>query len=254
MIITTENLLAAVDSKKAIPFFLFTLVTTATAATVTSGYVGLKHYSDEVLMPSSLPSGVLGYSLASAEVSANINQATTIAALRYDLATLTGASTYAQGVTMPSKLINGASVQTAAMLCMLMVSVTFTGSTTPTITITYTNQDGVTGRTATLILPSNPTINSSFLIGPHLQSGDTGILSVQNITRSVGTVGEIKVVGLLPMYVQPSSIAAPSAAEPLNKFGPRFLAEANDVICFFANQTGNNTSVICSGFLVPEVN
>ena len=254
MLLTNDNMLAAVEAKGAIPFFLHTLVTTATAATVASGYVGFKHYTDEFIMPSSLPAGVPGYFLGQCEVSSNINQATPMACLQYNLATLTGASTFASGVTMPIKAILGQSIQTNAMLCVVRITTTFTGSVSPVIVITYTNQDGTSGRTATLTLPSNPTINSCYLIAPHLQSGDTAIRSVQAITRSTGTVGALVISGLLPMHIQPSTINAPGAVEPLGRFAPRFLAEANETIAFYSNQNANATSVMVNGFLIPEVN
>lgn len=253
MLLTNDNMLNTIETKGAIPIHLNTLVASVTAGTVQSGYTGFKHYTDEFIMPSSLPASVLGYFFGSLDVSANINQATTHACLQYDLATLTGAASFAAGVTMPVKRILGQSIQTAAMLAVLRITTAFTGGTTPTIVITYTNQDGVTGRTATLILPANPTANAAFLIAPHLQSGDTGILSVQNITRSLGTVGVCVVSGLLPMHIQPSAISAPNPVEPLTQMLPRFLAEANEVIAFYANQAANATQVQISGLLIPEV-
>ena len=71
------------------------------------------------------------------------------------------------------------------------------GSTTTTVTISYTNQDGVSGRTS---LPQ--TIGGSFrngaqnLIPIPLQDGDTGVRSVQSMTlaATTGTAGNIGIV------------------------------------------------------------
>lgn len=56
------------------------------------------------------------------------------------------------------------------------------GAGTPTATITYTNQDGVTGRTATLASVATPPIGTFELFS--LQAGDTGIRSIQSFQWS----------------------------------------------------------------------
>ena len=59
-----------------------------------------------------------------------------------------------------------------------------TGSGTPTITVSYTNQAGTSGRTGTNIdaTSASSTAGSFFRIG--LQAGDTGVRSVQSVTLS----------------------------------------------------------------------
>jgi hypothetical protein len=60
-----------------------------------------------------------------------------------------------------------------------------TGAGTPTITVSYTNQDGTAGRTAANIIATvaSSAIGATYFIG--LQAGDTGVRSVQSLTLSV---------------------------------------------------------------------
>ncbi len=66
----------------------------------------------------------------------------------------------------------------------------------PTVTASYTNSAGVTGRTATLIggFPASPAANRMFQMS--LQAGDTGVRSVESVTSttSTGTAGAFGVV------------------------------------------------------------
>jgi hypothetical protein len=59
------------------------------------------------------------------------------------------------------------------------------GSTATVATISYTNQAGTTGRTGTASIPASPAFANVFPIA--LQSGDTGVQSVQSVTLSVST-------------------------------------------------------------------
>jgi len=70
-------------------------------------------------------------------------------------------------------------------------------NTNRTITITYTNQDGVTGRTATISLfgsgSSQDKANHTYIIP--LQNNDTGVSDITNIsTNSIGT-GNLEIYG-----------------------------------------------------------
>ena len=70
-----------------------------------------------------------------------------------------------------------------------------TGAGTPTITISYTNQDGTAGRTATNIIATvaSSAIGATYFIG--LQAGDVGVRSVQSLTLSATwTSGTINLV------------------------------------------------------------
>lgn len=72
----------------------------------------------------------------------------------------------------------------------------FTGN--PTFTITYTNQAGTTGRTATLAAGLAPTVGRMLQIP--LQAGDTGIQKIDNVACSVATVGQFNILVLRPIW------------------------------------------------------
>lgn len=83
-----------------------------------------------------------------------------------------------------------------------------TGAGTPTITISYTNQGGTAGRTATNIIATvaSSAIGAVYFIG--LQAGDTGVRSVQSLTLSATwTSGTINLVA----YRYLTEVTAPAA-------------------------------------------
>lgn len=61
---------------------------------------------------------------------------------------------------------------------------TTTGAGTPTITVSYTNQDGTAGRTGTNIPATIASLVAGGFIPIGLQAGDTGVRSVQSLTLS----------------------------------------------------------------------
>lgn len=67
------------------------------------------------------------------------------------------------------------------------------GATARNYTVSYTNSDGVAGRTSVVVIPANARVRSTYAIG--LQAGDRGIQSVQSVTLSgsSGTVGNFGV-------------------------------------------------------------
>jgi hypothetical protein len=123
-----------------------------------------------------------------------------IVAAEFDLGTLTvSGNTFSGAGTMPTRRYNDkTAVQTASTYSMLVVNTALT-ATTPVVTITYTDQSGNTGNTATLTLPTSPVINTAFLISPHLANADTGIRAITNMSISTGSAGILKVYGLLPI-------------------------------------------------------
>lgn len=66
----------------------------------------------------------------------------------------------------------------------------FTGNLN--LTVTYTNQDGTTGRTTGAFSPGiAPTIGRMFLLP--LQSGDTGVQKIESVTSTTATVGTFNI-------------------------------------------------------------
>jgi len=126
----------------------------------------------------------------------------------------------------------------------LVVTTTLTGATTPVLTITYKNQAGTGSKTATLTLPSNPVVNSAFIINPHLASGDSGVQDITNLSISTGTGGVIKIYGALILgktYDQSNGGGAGNGIDPLVSNEEMWLCETNDVIGFYT--LGTQTSV-----------
>jgi hypothetical protein len=76
---------------------------------------------------------------------------------------------------------------------------TIVGATNDTITITYTNQAGTTGRTASVILKSNVVGER---IDVPLQAGDFGVIDVTNVTQSFAEAGAINVEGFYELFHQ----------------------------------------------------
>lgn len=114
--------------------------------------------------------------------------------------TLTTAQTI-NSVTWPARDNNGSTNGEGVYLALEWSTAPGTG--TPTITVSYTNSAGTSGRTGTGILtPATGTVIGQWWpIG--LQAGDTGVRSVQSITFSVswGTSGVCHLVAYRPVCV-----------------------------------------------------
>lgn len=94
-------------------------------------------------------------------------------------ATLTTALTI-DSAAFPARDRNG-SVSGEGYIPWVFVSGTM-GAGTPTLTLSYTNTDGTTGRTATCVAIA--TAVSGTMIPFALQTGDTGVQSIQTLTQS----------------------------------------------------------------------
>jgi hypothetical protein len=71
---------------------------------------------------------------------------------------------------------------------------------TPTITITYTNQDGVTGQsTGAVVMPAAFPVNRMYQMP--LQAGDTGVQKVESVVCTVATGGAFNVMVLRPLWM-----------------------------------------------------
>lgn len=73
----------------------------------------------------------------------------------------------------------------------------FTGN--QTITVTYTNQDGTTGRSTGAIATGVAPIAGRMLRLP-LQAGDTGVQAIETVVSSVSTVGTFNVYVMRPIW------------------------------------------------------
>ncbi len=83
------------------------------------------------------------------------------------------------------------------------------GASSRTVTISYTNQDGVSGRSGSCVVTTPPT---GRMIPFNLQAGDTGVRSVETVTMSAstGTAGDFGIT-LLKRLVDIGNPMAPNS-------------------------------------------
>lgn len=99
----------------------------------------------------------------------------------------------------------------------------FTGN--PTFTITYTNQSGVTGRTAKLAPGIAPTLGRMLQIP--LQAGDMGIQAITNVTCTGATAGTFNVLVMRPLWSGRCRTANDGDVHDLTKTGmPQVFADS----------------------------
>lgn len=126
--------------------------------------------------------------------------------------------------------------------------IAFTGN--PTFTITYTNQSGVTGRTATLVMSSAPTLGRMLQIP--LQAGDTGIQAITKVVATVATAGKFNVLVMRPLWSGRCRVANDGDVHDLTKTGmPVVFADSALVLAVAADSTSSGIPeielVIASG-------
>lgn len=132
-------------------------------------------------------------------------------------------TTSAQNITsptFPARDNNGATAGDGVQL-MLVISAN-AGAAAPTITVSYTNEAGTSGRTGTNVnaTANSPLAGSAFLIG--LQAGDKGVRSVESLTLSASWVsGTMNLVAFrvlatleIPAAVTPNAIDGLTAGLP----------------------------------------
>lgn len=132
---------------------------------------------------------------------------------------------------------------TTGLGVMLAVEVSAaTGAGTPTITVSYTNQAGTAGRTATNIIGTVATsaIGATYLLG--LQAGDTGVRSVQSLTLSATwTSGTINLVAYRQLASLPLQALIPNAIDSLTGAGTRLYNGVVPYLVFVPNTTTATT-------------
>ena len=105
----------------------------------------------------------------------------------------------------------------------------FTGI--PTLTVTYTNQSGVAGRTSGAVsLGVAPIVGK--LVALTLQAGDTGVQKVESVTCTVATVGTFNILLVRDLYMGRIPLLNGSVSEGLDRVGlPEiFLTSALNVV------------------------
>lgn len=129
---------------------------------------------------------------------------------------INGTTTGPQAVTQPAltRYSDGSGVQAWVEVY------TSIGATAATLTVTYTNQDGVGSRTGTIAIATGGVSNAQMAFGPMaLQAGDRGVRSIQsiNLSATTGAAGNYGVTLARPLA---SALIVNGAAQirPLETF------------------------------------
>lgn len=221
-----------------------------TAATSTSGGVTTGRFGAYTIP--SVGTGVSGYVLSCLSYATEDTGLGLICGLEYLLGTLTvSGNSFASGVSMPTKTVSGTSITTAASVIIIEVTTSLV-STTPTLTITYTNQAGTGSRTATMVLPTDSSIKSGFMMAPHLQSGDTGVRAITGMSISTGTAGVINAYGVLPTALASATGHALVTDDITAMTKPVYLAEAGESFGFWRIGSNSSSAMMIALTLIPE--
>ena len=201
-----DNMIASAQSNGMLLQLLADRITgNTTAALATCGGISSQRYPNPFIVPS-FGGGLSGMFVPSFDIVGS-GVGIYLGAVEILLGTLTvSGNSYSHGSAIGTRHDPGddtATITAAASLIMAVVTTALT-ATTPTLTFNYTNQDGTTGRSGSITLPSSPAINTAFLCTPHLQDGDTGIRqlsasSPNGLSIDTGSAGVIKLYGLLPL-------------------------------------------------------
>lgn len=113
----------------------------------------------------------------------------------------------------------------------------FTGN--PTITVTYTNQAGTTGRsTGAIALGLAPTVGRMMQLP--LQAGDSGVQKIESVVMTVATVGTFNVLVLRPLWSGRVPAANGGDVHDLLKTGtPQVFADSALVVACSPDSTSS---------------
>jgi hypothetical protein len=144
-------------------------------------------------------------------------------------------------VAFPPRDENGSSNGVGVLLA-LMVNTTPTAGGPPTVAVSYTNSNGVAGRTAVNIHPAIAVSNPDHVMPLSLDAGDVGVQSVQSLTfTSAWSAGVVALVAYRPILFMPVDLAARTlAVDAISGAMPRILNDS--VLELWATQ-GVNTMI-----------
>lgn len=171
-----------------------------------------------------------------------------IIGLEYLLGTVTAPNTFTDGVVMPIKKVRGTSVQTAASIIFAVTEANISGS--PTVNVTYTDQNGNTGNTFSFVCPSTAVANTALIISNRMTT-DTGIRDITAMSVTGLTAGNIKVYGILPLYLsvnQTTEYRVPLLAAPLVPY----LLQAGEFLGIYRLFNNATNEIYLSMNLTPE--
>lgn len=228
-----------------------------TAATANSGSVTAQRYPLPITLPT-LGTGVTGAHLTYCRAMSVNSGITVMVGIEYLLGTLTvSGNSYSHGVSMPTKTIRGTSTITAASEIFAVVTTTMS-ATTPVLTFNYTDQDGNTGASGSITMPSNAASGSAYRLSPHLASGDIGIRALSasgpnGLSISTGTSGVVRIYGVLPLWVGSQNVAYSTATvDPLTVSEVPYLVEAGENIGVYRYGITTNSATACAMNFIPS--
>lgn len=250
---TLSNLIKNNEAYGAWAEMLYGRMTAATtAATVNSGGNSMQRYPNTFTVPS-VGAGVNGYVLTAARMVSEDISTQYILGLEYNLGDLTiSGNSFSDGVAMPTKRVFGEDIATATIDPFIVITTTLV-ATNPVVTVTYTNQNGNTGNTAALTIPTNAAVNSAFAIQPHM-AADLGIKDVTNISTSAGTGGALSVRGLLRLATCQSMVTA-GLVHPVPVMGnlsPKFLCEPGETLAIYRQFATTTNELVACVWGMPE--
>ena len=207
---------------------------TVTAALTTCGYLTARKFPNTITLPTITSPSTEVY-CTYCRIMASTASVSLMCGKLINLGNINmNTGTYTSGSSMPTNTIAGLSLTTSATHIMAVVTTALT-ATTPTLTITYTDQGGNTGQTATLVLPTSPVIDTTFLVSPHLANADSGVRAITACTKSAGTAGVITFYGVqeLGRSIMIGSGGTIAWEPVLGMTKPRYPLSGGDVIGFF---------------------
>ena len=124
----------------------------------------------------------------------------------------------------------------------LELAVTTALSAATTFTITYVNQSGVAGRTATAVFAAAAGIGVKVVAT--LQAGDIGVIDVTNVTDNSAATGVLSINGLTELFYQRMTTADLTYAQLTSRGS--FTLKAGDILDLeiWATNTTNTTRKI----------
>lgn len=157
-------------------------------------------------------------------------------------------STSAQSITSPTWPARDADGTTNGNGILLGLEVSSaTGAGTPTVTISYTNESGTPGRTATNVdaTAASSVAGSFFRIG--LQAGDKGVRSIQSLTLSATwTSGTMNLVAYRPLaMIEISGSGAANAIDAVTSGMPKLYNGSVPYPIFIAATAGSSIFTGC---------
>lgn len=142
--------------------------------------------------------------------------------------------------TLPARDAGGTTNGEGCMIAMLVTTANTNAAAIANTTVSYTNSNGVSGRTATLVaiagsqIPATPVIGT--IIWFSLQAGDTGVRSIQSITLGTSLVaGAVSLMICRTIATIGTTIANVSAQKVIGDPGIRLYNDTCMLHCILAS-------------------